>query len=207
MQLPLHPSTGFDVVVFAASLGGLGVLQCVLAGLPETFPVPVLVVQHCSPKSESMGSLVLSSHSALPVTLAAPGESPQPGRVYVAPPDRHLSVTKGGAFACSDGPKVNFCRPAADPLFTSVAAVFGPRTLGVVLTGMGKDGADGARAIRKRGGVVIVQQPETCQAPEMPQAVLLDSGADFVLPPEAIARALVSLVMAPSSKALFGLPG
>lgn len=201
---PVHRPS-FEVVAVAASLGGLQVLSQVLSGLPAAFPVPVVVVLHISPTFRSHTAEVLGWRTPLR-TVPVEGEEPmEPGTVYVAPPGRHVVIAPEGRIALSDAPAVHFARPAADVLFASAAEQCGARALGVVLTGRGSDGADGARAMRRRGGVVIVQSPESCAAPGMPHAVLLGGGADFVLPPENIASALVSLVMVPGALSLFEL--
>lgn len=201
-------STAFSrVVAVAASIGGLQVVTMLLSALPADFPAPVLVVQHRGPGSTARLAEVLARRSALPVREARDGDDARAGTVYVAPPDRHVTLEEGFALALSDGPKQHYTRPAADPLFRSVAALVGRRAIGVVMTGRGEDGAAGAAAIRRAGGLVLVQEPGTCVSPHMPRAVLADSGADFLLRPDKIADALVSLVMVPGvSAALFGLP-
>lgn len=204
---PGPPSSGrFGLVVMAASAGGMQALRALFAGLPEEFRAPVVVVQH---RAGGRGYLdrVLDAVTPLRVAEVHDGDVLAAGRVYVCPPDRHVRVTAGGTLRLDDGPRVNFARPAADPLFVSAAGAYGARTLGVVLTGRGRDGAAGAAEVRRRGGMVLVQDPATCAAPDMPHAVLSGGGADFVLPVDKLAHALVSLVMAPSvSTALFGLP-
>lgn len=203
---PRDGRANFDLVAIAASLGGLAALGQVLGALPDDFPAPVVVVQHRAPRDRGESTeRVIALRSRLPVERARAGDVPRGGRVYVAPPGHHLLVGEGGALALSDALPVHFARPAADPLLASAAARHGARTVAVVLTGRGEDGARGAREVRGHGGVVIVQDPGSCAAPSMPRAVLLGGGADFVLPPEAIAAALVGLVMVPGAPALFGL--
>jgi two-component system chemotaxis response regulator CheB len=203
---PPHPSR-FGLVAVAASAGGLQALRALFAALPDEFAAPVVVVQHRAAHVRSYLDQVLGAATRLPVHEARDGEPARLGHVYLCPPDRHLRVRAGGTLWMDDGPRVNFTRPAADPLFASAAAAYGARALGVVLTGRGRDGAAGAAEIRRRGGLVLVQYPATCAAPAMPQAVLGGCGADFVLPVDKLAHALASLVMAPSvSTALFGLP-
>jgi two-component system chemotaxis response regulator CheB len=197
----------FGVVAVAASAGGLQALRALFAGLPEDFAAPVVVVQHRAAHGRSYLDQVLGLSTRLGVREAWDGDALAPGNAYVCPPGRHLHVASGGTLRLDDGPPVNFARPSADPLFTSTAAAFGARALGVVLTGRGHDGAAGAAEIRRRGGMVLVQDPATCAAPSMPRAVLSGCGADFVLPVDKLAHALVCLVMAPAvSTALFGLP-
>jgi two-component system, chemotaxis family, protein-glutamate methylesterase/glutaminase len=204
-SVPLH-TPRFGVVAVAASTGGLPALRALFAALPEEFAAPVVVVQHRASGRSYLDHL-LGASTSLCVREVRDGEAAAPGHVYLCPPDRHVRVDADGTLRVDDGPRVNFVRPSADPLFASAAAAFGARALGVVLTGRGRDGAAGAAEIRRRGGLVLVQDPATCAAPAMPQAVLSGCGADFVLPVEKLSHALVSLVMAPSvSAALFGLP-
>lgn len=193
----------FDVVVIAASAGGIPVLERIMSRLPEWFPAPILVVQHMSPHLQSVLPEILDRKSALTVTGAKSGALLRPGRVYVAPPDRHL-VVRGDYCALSNRERVNFTRPAADVLFASAARSYGSRTLGVVLTGYLRDGAEGSAIIRKAGGVVIAQDPSTCLAPGMPEAAI-QSGADFIVDPHYLPSALVSLVVVPGVTAMFGV--
>ena len=117
---------------------------------------------------------------------------PQAGTVHVAPPSCHLLVAPGGALALSHADRVNFCRPAVDVLFRSLADVHGMRAIGVVLTGMGRDGAHGIAAIRRRGGLTMAQDDATAEAPGMPSAAIDIGRADMVLPLDRIAAALTA---------------
>ncbi|HEX6037966.1 chemotaxis protein CheB [Longimicrobium sp.] len=197
----------FGLVTVAASAGGLQALRALLGRLPEEFGAPMVVAQHRAPGAHGYLDRVLGAATRLRVHEARDGDVPRPGHVHVGPADQHVRVAADGVLRMDGGPRVNFARPSADPLFASVAAAYGARALGVVLTGRGRDGAAGAAEIRRRGGLVLAQDPATCEAPSMPQAVLSGCGADFVLPLDKLADALVSLVMAPAvSTALFGLP-
>jgi two-component system chemotaxis response regulator CheB len=195
----------FDAVGIGASLGGRAVLEEILAPLPADFPVPVLVVQHLHPRAPGYLPTLLGRRTRLTVKHAESGEELRAATVYVAPPGQHLLVTPEGRCLLSDDPLVCHARPAADPLFTSAAKAFGARTLGVVLTGRLRDGATGAVAIRRAGGVVLAQEPASCRAPEMPAAALSRGAVHVTLPPAAIAAALVGLVAVPGVRALFGL--
>jgi two-component system chemotaxis response regulator CheB len=197
----------FGVVAVATSAGGLAALRQLLSALPEDFGAPIVVAQHRTRGGLGYLEHLLRTATRLRVREAVDGEALRPGCVYVCPPDRHVRVAGGGFLRMDDGPRVNFARPSADLLFASAAAAFGPRALAVVLTGRGRDGADGAAQVRRRGGLVLVQDPATCLSAGMPTAVMGGGGADFVLSLSTLAHALVSLVMAPSvSTALFGLP-
>ena len=195
----------FEVVVVASSLGGVGTLERVLSLIPADFPVPIVVVQHLSSACPSYLAEVLGYGTELRVVWAAQGERLRPRTVHLAPPDRHLRVGPHSACVLSDEHRVNWARPAADPLFESAAAYFGARALAVVLTGRLDDGAAGALAVRRAGGVVIAQDPVTCAAAGMPLAAIRRGAVDFVLPPVVIAHALVSLVTVPGAPALFGV--
>jgi two-component system chemotaxis response regulator CheB len=205
---PAFPSAAFDVVVVAASLGGRQALEPVLGPLPGDFPAPIMVVQHLSPSAPNhLLPALLAPQTRLRVKQAEPGERLRGATVYVAPPGRHLLVVRDGVCECSDGPRISAARPAADLLFASAADTFGARTLGVLLSGRLHDGAAGAAAIRRAGGVVLAQDPATCRAPEMPCAAIRSGAAQLVLPPATIAAALVGLVAVPGVRELFGLRG
>ncbi len=198
------PEPAFDLVVVAASYGGVGALRALVSALPVDFPIPIAVVLHLGARPSSLVG-ILEWDSRLHVRWAEPGLRPRPRTVYVAPPDRHLALGQQRAFLLSEGPKLHSTRPAADPLFESAARVYGPRCLGVVMTGMGHDGLEGARAIHRAGGLVLAQDEATSAAFSMPGSVIREELARFVLPLDKLAPALVSLVMVPGSPALFGL--
>jgi two-component system chemotaxis response regulator CheB len=204
------PETAFEVVVIVASMGGLRTIGEILSHLPGDFSAPILVVQHTRYYGGDIAAL-LGRRTQLEVKLATHGQQLRAGTVYVAPAERHLLVVppdvgtlSGARCGLSAGPRENFSRPAGDPLFRSAAECFGARTLGVVLTGRLNDGAAGALAIHHAGGVVIAQDPTTCVASGMPLAAIGYGCVDLVLPPDKIVCALVSLVMVPGVRALFG---
>jgi two-component system chemotaxis response regulator CheB len=181
-------------VVIASSLGGIQALRHILAGLPADLPASVVVVQHLEPGRRSRLAEVLGMVSALPVREALGGEALGERRVFVAPPDRHLVVDAGGLLRLSDAPPVRFSRPAADPLFVSAAERFGAAVVGVVLTGYDSDGTVGVRAIKDRGGIVLVQDPASAEEESMPRNAIATGMADEVLPLEQIAGRIVQAV-------------
>lgn len=189
-----QPSTEFDVVAVASSAGGVPALSRLVADLPIGFPVPVLVVQHLDRRHRTVIAEILDRRSPLQVKLADHGEHAQPGVVHVAPPNRHLLVSQDGSLELTDSELVHFVRPSADLLFESVAGSYGARSLAVVLTGSGSDGAMGVRAIKERGGTVIVEDPATAQFAGMPNAALSTGVTDFVLPLDEIGAVVVGLV-------------
>ena len=186
---------GFDVVALASSAGGLTALSEILSGLPSDFAASVLVVQHLDPRHRSLMANILSRRTPLSVKEAAEGDALVPGKVFIAPPNRHLLVTPGGTASLSESELVHFVRPSADLLFESVAACYKERAICVVLTGTGSDGSMGVKAIKKMGGTVIVQDEKSSEFFGMPSAALQTGQVDFVLPLVEIAPALVTLVM------------
>jgi two-component system chemotaxis response regulator CheB len=194
-----EPYAAFDLVAIVASLGGIEALPDVLSALPADFSAAVAVCQHVGPRSPLALPRILGRRSALPVSYALHDEPISPGRIYAAPPDEHLMVSRDRRLVLSHGRKVKCCRPAGDPLLVSAAAAYGERTLGVVLTGLNTDGAAGTQAIKWTGGMVLAQDRATCRAARMPLAAIATGCVDLVLPLEAIGPAIVALVMAPGA--------
>ena len=190
-----RPRAAFDVVVIAASAGGLNALSTILSSLPPGFPAAIAVVQHLDPRHRSLMADLLDRRSSLRTTEARDGDHLEPGRVYIAPPNRHLLVNPDGTLSLSQSDLVHFVRPSADLLFESVAASYRERVVAVVLTGTGSDGAMGVEAVKKMGGTVIAQDQETSDFFGMPHAAIQTGSVDVVLPLEEIAQALVQLVM------------
>jgi two-component system chemotaxis response regulator CheB len=184
----------FDIVALAASAGGLTALTSVLSGLPEDFPLPIVIVQHLDPRHRSLMAEILNRRTPLAVQQAEEGQHLRPGTAYIAPPDHHLLVNGDGTLWLSQSELVHFVRPSADLLFESVAASYRDRAIAVVLTGSGSDASMGVEAIKKMGGTVIVQDPETAEFDGMPQAALETKSVDFVLNLEEVAPALITLV-------------
>jgi two-component system chemotaxis response regulator CheB len=195
----------FDVVVVATSLGGRDALEQLLAPLPADFAAPILVVQHLDAHAHSYLPELLARRTPLSVRHAESGEPLRAATVYVAAPGRHLVIGVDEHCLLSDSAPVEFSRPAADPLFVSAAAVFGARTLGVILTGRLRDGSSGADAIRRAGGVVLAQTPATCRAAAMPEAAIRLGAVDLVLPLGSLGAAVLALVTVPGARASYGI--
>ena len=182
----------FDVVALAASAGGLKAISTILSGLPEDFPVSIVVVQHLDPKHTSQMEEILARHTSLRVNEARSGERLERSKVYIAKPDRHLLVNLDRTLSLSFTELVHFVRPSADLLFESAAVVYKDRAIAVVLSGTGKDGSNGVQSIDKMGGIVIAQ--ETAEFPGMPDSAIKTGVVDYVLPLEKIAPVLICLV-------------
>lgn len=198
MAVPDHPTT-FDVVAIAASAGGMTALRTVLAELPADLPASVVIVQHLDPRHRSLLADILSRHCRLPVAEAREGDQLQLGRVYIAPPNRHLLLNGDGTLTLSETELVHFVRPSADLLFESAAGSHKERVIAVVLTGTGADGSMGVQAVKKMGGTVIAQDEGSSEFFGMPGAAIATGDVDFVLPLSEIPSALVTLVRSGST--------
>ncbi len=170
-----------SVVLIGTSQGGFDALRKVLSPLPADLPVPILVVRHQSANTDSFLLTALSREAQLKVKFAEQGETPYSGTVYIAPPDFHLLVGTDGLLQLSQEEKVKFSRPAIDPLFVSAAAYYGPTALAVLLTGGNDDGTNGVVEIKKHGGRVLIQDPDSAVAPIMPRAALAAVDADYLI--------------------------
>jgi two-component system chemotaxis response regulator CheB len=166
-----------DIVVIGASYGGIEALKMLVSGLPEGFPASVLIVQHTSPTAPGVLPHILMKAGPLPASLPADFTPLKPGHIYVAPPDYHLLLEPGIVRLTRD-PKENHVRPAVDALFRSAAHSYGPRIVGVVLTGWLYDGTAGLQAVKDRGGLAIVQDPLEAIASSMPQSALRHVAVD-----------------------------
>ena len=183
-----------ELVAVGASTGGPPALQTILGALLADFPAPVLIVQHIA--EGFLASLVswLNQASPLSVSVAKHGESFEPAHVYLAPEGLHMGVSKSGRIVLERGPAENHVCPSVSYLFRSVAREYGRRAAGVLLTGMGRDGADGLKLMKEEGGITIAQDKDSCVVHGMAgEAIKLDAAA-HVLPPEGIAAALRSMV-------------
>ncbi len=168
-------------MVIGASAGGVDALTRLCAGLTADFPAAILVVQHLSPNGQSLLPKLLSRAGPLPAVAAQDGAKVEPGQIFVAPPDHHL-LLRPGQMLLRRGPLENRTRPAIDPLFRSAAIAYGPRVIGVVLTGLLDDGTEGLVAIKLAGGVSIVQDPDDAQWPSMPREALSRDHVDYKSP-------------------------
>lgn len=212
----------FEIVVVGTSLGGLEALSLLLADLPPSFPLPVVIVQHRHKDSQSRLTDFLQQQSSLPLAEAEDKEPIVPGRVYLAPADYHLLiespceweqslpendlkgkesaaqhpiVCRGGfAFALSTEAPVCYARPSIDVLFESAADAFGKKVIGIILTGANSDGSQGLAKIKAEGGLTFVQEPDSAQCRKMPAAAIANVEVDWILPLSKIAPCLVNLL-------------
>jgi two-component system chemotaxis response regulator CheB len=192
--LRMSQPPSFDLVVMAASAGGIQALQQVLSSLPANFPVPICVVQHRSLHTPDLLPRVLGRSTLLKVKRSEPGERMQPGTVYLAPIDAHLLVNPDRTLAMRDGVRIRHVLSSANPLFISAAQATGKGTIGVVLTGNDSDATDGVQAIKQEGGLVIAQDRATARNFGMPGSAIQTGAVDYILPLDLIGPALVDLV-------------
>jgi two-component system chemotaxis response regulator CheB len=191
--------TNRDIVAIGTSAGGVAALQYLVERLPTNFPACILVTIHLSSQHRSVLDEVLSRAGSLPAAFATEGEPLRKGRIFIAPPDRHLLV-EDDRMLLGPGPRENNARPAIDPMLRSVAACCGPRAIGVVLTGTLGDGASGLWAISQCGGRSVVQHPDDAAFPEMPENALRMVEPDHIARLRDIADLLVSLVHEPAGE-------
>lgn len=182
-----------DIVVIGGSAGSHAVLRQIIADLPADIPASIFIATHMPTHSSGYLADALAEAGPVPVVQAADGQPIERGKVYVAAPDHHLLVIDG-TVRLGNGPRENMTRPAIDPLFRSAALSYGPRTVGVVLSGMLNDGASGLTAIKACGGTAVVQHPLDAQADQMPLAALEVVEADQVAPASQLGRVIAQIV-------------
>ena len=188
------PPKGRNIIVVGASAGGLEALDQLVGQLPTHLAASIFVVQHMAPHNSGEPLLRrLSRHKAFQPKLAADGDRFRPGRIYIAPPDNHLLV-KATKVLVTKGARENRHRPGIDPLFRSAAVAHGARVIGIVLTGMLDDGTAGLIAIKRCGGVTVVQDPRDAAYSGMPLSALDNSNVDFCVPLAEMGLLLTTLV-------------
>ena len=185
----------FPIVVLASSTGGPATLMNFMPYFPKDFPGAVILVQHMPGNFTAQFSKQLAEISKIRVKEAESGEIIVPGQLYVCPGSHHLRVSPTGRISLDDGPRIGGYRPCADLTFESTAEYAGPMTIGVILTGMGNDGAKGVQEIRAAGGHVIAQDESTAVIFGMPQEAIKTGAVDQVLPMEAIYHAIEKRVL------------
>ncbi len=190
------PIPQMDALVIGGSSGALEALAVLLPALPADAGLPIAIVIHVPSTRPSRLPHVLAARTRLPVREAEDKESLAAGVVYVAPPSYHLLIERGGTFALSADEPLHFSRPAIDVLFESAADAYGPRLAAVVLSGANADGADGLAAVKRAGGLTLVQAPDSAVSRPMPEAAIAHAHPHHVLPLPELAS-LVARLAAP----------
>src|ERR1044071_4313423 len=185
-----------DIIVIGASSGGIEALRVLVGDLPKDFAASIFIVVHMGPGSPGILHQILNRAGNVKAIDPSDGQEIQPGRIYVAPPDRHLILARG-KICLTRGPKENRFRPAVDPLFRSAAQVYGPRVIGVILSGGLDDGTAGLWTLKRLGGMAIVQDPLEALAPSMPASAMRQVKVDYCLAIAEIAPQLVHLTGTP----------
>ncbi len=195
---------GHNLIVIGTSAGGLEALDALVSQLPAELPAAIFIVQHMSPQNTGIALLHrLGRHKAFHCELAADGERFRAGRIYIGPADHHLLIKRDHVLV-TKGARENRYRPAIDPLFRSAAATHGPNVIAVLLTGALDDGTAGLMAVKKCGGITIVQDPKEAAYPEMPQSALNNVKVDHCATISEIAALLEKYAKkAPRSAGLF----
>ena len=183
----------YGLIVAGASLGGFDALAMMLGALPETYPLPLAVVQHRSMDSDELLSILLGRVCRLPIAEVEDKQPILPGTVYLAPANYHLLVERDH-FALSVDERVQYARPSIDVLFESAADAYRDALIAVLLSGSNEDGANGIARVKARGGLTIVQDPASAESARMPAAAIAASPVDHVLPLAEIAPFLNDLV-------------
>jgi two-component system, chemotaxis family, protein-glutamate methylesterase/glutaminase len=182
-----------DIVVIAASAGGVQTVVQLVAQLPEKLPASLFLVQHIPASPPSRLPSILGRAGLLPAFHPTEGMMIEPGKIYVAPPDRHL-IIEDGHLHLGTGAKEHYVRPAANVLFRSAAHNYRERVVGIVLTGLDHDGAEGLLAIKEHGGIAIIQDPREAPFPQMPESALRQSHVDYVVSLAEMIPLLIRLV-------------
>lgn len=186
----------YSAAVIGVSAGGLAALEKILPVLDKDFSMPVFIVQHISPHSESYLPTHFNTRCKIRVKEAEDKEFAEQSVVYFAPPNYHLLLEMERTLALSLEERVNFSRPSIDVLFETAAAAYGSELIGIILTGANGDGAQGLAAVKTRGGLTIVQSPESAEVPTMVRAALNATEVDHILELEEIAPLLNALSQA-----------
>lgn len=183
----------YEIIVIGVSWGGMKALRNILPKLPKDFKVPIVIVQHLGAYSGTGWIEILDQMCFVKVKEADEKEKIECG-VYIAPANYHLLIEKDKTFSLSLEERVNHARPSIDVLFECAADVYGSKAIGVILTGLNSDGADGLKQIKQRGGLAIVQDPEDAEVSEMPLAALAALKADYVVKLEDLITILKRIV-------------
>lgn len=177
-----EPDLNFEAAVIGTSAGGMNALQVIFKSLPHDFALPVIIVQHLHPDSDDYSARILNSGCKMTVKQANEKEKIEQGFVYIAPPNYHLLVEEDRTFSLSIAAREKYARPSIDILFETAADVYRTKLVGIILTGANNDGSQGLKKIKERGGLAIVQDPETAEVDSMPRDAIAAVEVDYILP-------------------------
>jgi two-component system, chemotaxis family, protein-glutamate methylesterase/glutaminase len=169
-----------DVVVIGGSSGSIDVLLKLLPNLKAPLSLAIILVLHRKNSGESTMTELFTSKTTIPVKEVEDKDPVEPGTIYIAPADYHLLIEQNREFSLDSSEKINFSRPSLDVTFESAADVYGPSLVGVILSGANADGTNGLKAVKRAGGLIIAQKPETAQVSYMPEQAILNNTIDFI---------------------------
>lgn len=188
------PPSQQALICIVSSSGGIKALSDLVERLPAELPAALVIVQHLHPTFKSRLSEILSWHTTRRVHVVGHDDLIEQGSIYVAPPDNHVRVTPGNRLSLLQDAKVDYLRPSGDVLLISAAEHYQGRVIGIILTGTGHDGSDGAEAVHRAGGVVIVQEPESARFRAMPDSAIATGVANYVLSLEEMWEQVASIL-------------
>jgi len=183
----------YEAIVIGTSSGGMNALKSILSALPVDFTIPIIIVQHISPRSDNYWIKLLNNKSKLFLKEADEKEKIEHGKVYIAPPNYHLMIERNKTFSLTIDERVNYSRPSIDVLFESAAEAYKNKLIGIILTGSNNDGTKGIKRIKEYGGLIIAQDPETAESSYMPASAIAANQPDYILSLEDISSLLIKL--------------
>jgi len=183
----------YEAIVIGTSSGGMNALKFLFSSLPVDFSIPIIIVQHISPRSDNQWIKLLNINSKLYLKEADEKEKIEHGKVYIAPPNYHLMIERNKTFSLTIDERVNYSRPSIDVLFESAAEAYKNKLIGVILTGSNNDGTKGIKRIKEYGGLTIAQDPETAESAYMPASAIAAIQPDYILALENIIELLIKL--------------
>jgi len=183
----------YEAIVIGVSSGGMNALKFLFTALPVDFGIPIIIVQHISPRSDNQWIKLLNNNSNLSIKEADEKEEIEHGKVYIAPPNYHLMIERNKTFSLTIDERVNYSRPSIDVLFESAAEVYKNKLIGVILTGSNNDGTNGLKRIKDYGGLTIVQDPATAESAYMPASAIAVVQMDYILTLENIIKLLINI--------------
>jgi len=183
----------YEAIVIGVSSGGMNALKFLFSALPVNFSIPIIIVQHIGPHSDSQWIKLLNNYSKLSIKEADEKEKIEHGKVYIAPPNYHLLIEKDKTFSFTIDERVNYSRPSIDVLFESAAEVYKNKLIGVILTGSSSDGTAGLKKIKEYGGLTIAQDPKTAESSYMPASAIAGVQMDYILTLEHIIELLIKI--------------
>jgi len=183
----------YEAIVIGTSSGGINALKFLFSALPIDFSIPIIIVQHISPRSDNQWIKLLNINSKLYLKEADEKEKIEHGKVYIAPPNYHLMIERNKTFSLTIDERVNYSRPSIDVLFESAAEAYKNKLIGVILTGSNNDGTNGIKRIQECGGLIIAQDPETAESSYMPASAIATNQPDYILSLEEITALLIKL--------------